>query len=253
MKTETDGGRGAASGAAVPRVSGTDSAAVRSAFFIAGGPGSGPLDMQRWCRAALSACPVKKPKVAYIGTASGDSKPFFAFIRAAILKAGGGEVELLRLASKKADASAARGYLDACDAVFITGGEVWDGMYWLAYHGIDSCLKELFAKGRLFFGMSAGSIMMGEHWVKWEKEDDDSTASLFDCLGLVPHTFDTHAEDEDWKELKCGLRLMGPGAVGHGIPSGGMVRADSAGGLFDIEKRLLVFQNDAGRVVQKEP
>lgn len=223
---------------------------LRSAWLIAGGPGSGPGDMERWCRTALGACAAASPKVAYIGTASGDSKPFFGFIRRAILKAGAGEVRLLPLASKKADAAAARGYLEDCDAVFITGGEVWDGMYWLDFHGLTGFLRELFAAGKLFFGMSAGSIMMGQHWVKWEKEDDDSTASLFDCLGLVPHTFDTHAEDEDWKELKCGLRLMGDGAEGHGIPSGGMLRADSAGGIYAIEKQPLLFRSRGGTIVK---
>lgn len=121
-------------------------------------------------------------------------------------------------------------------------------MMWLVRHGLDSFLKELYSNGKLFFGLSAGSIMMGTHWVRWDDPDDDDTASLFDCLGFVPTVFDTHAEDEDWKELKTALRLLGPGAKGYGIPSGGVISADGTGKLTNLQKEPLLFMNAGGSV-----
>jgi len=90
--------------------------------------------------------------------------------------------------------------------------------------------------------------MMGSHWVHWDNAEDDTTASLFDCLGFIPTVFDTHAENENWKELKTALRLLGPGTKGFGIPSNGMLLADSEGGLTNLEGKMLSFRNCAGTV-----
>jgi len=73
---------------------------------------------------------------------------------------------------------------------------------------------------------------------------------FFDCLGIVPALFDVHGEDEGWAELKTALWLLGSGALGYALPSGSMVSADSHGHLINLEKALLVFQNDGIRVHQ---
>jgi hypothetical protein len=90
--------------------------------------------------------------------------------------------------------------------------------------------------------------MMGKHWVHWDDENNDDTARLFDCLGFIPAVFDTHAEDEDCKELKTALRLLGPGARGYGIPRDGMISADGLGTLVNLEKELLVYENHDGSI-----
>jgi hypothetical protein len=73
---------------------------------------------------------------------------------------------------------------------------------------------------------------------------------LFDCLGFIQTTFDTHAEDEDWKELKAALRLQGPGSKGYGIPKGGLVIVDGEGNFSTPESPLLTYVNDGGSVHQ---
>ena len=223
---------------------------MKPLFLIAGGHSRSPKSMVPLMAQALNECGRLKPRVAYVGTANGDNKIFYGAMRVLLKEAGAGEVFLLPLAKSKVKLSAVKQELETSDAVFLSGGEVEDGMCWLAQHGLVDFLKELRGKGKLFFGLSAGSIMMGAHWVRWENPDDDSTAELFDCLDFVPTIFDTHAEDEDWKELKMALRLRGSGEHGYGIPSGGMVVVDEQGTMTIPEKPLLCFVNNDGRVQQ---
>jgi peptidase E len=218
------------------------------AFLMAGGGAGSRSSMIHSLAAALNECGKPKPKVAYLGVASKDNKIFFTAIKSLLQKAGAYEVKLLHLAKENADIEAAKKYHEAADAIFISGGEVEDGMVWLVKHGLDRFLKELYHQGKLFIGMSAGSIMMGTHWVRWEKPGDDTTAELFNCLAFIPTVFDTHAEDEDWIELKTALRLLGSGSQGFGIPLNGMIRADSQGKLVNLEKTLLPFINGEGQV-----
>lgn len=221
---------------------------MKPIFLMAGGRPRDPSGMVRCLARAIGECGKQKPRVAYVGTASKDNMLFFTAIKALLKEAGAGTVELVRLARPNADVEAAKRSLEAADAVFLSGGEVEDGIQGLARHGLTGYMHELYNKGKLFFGASAGSIMMGARWVRWENPGDDATASLFDCLGLVPTVFDTHAEDEDWKELKLTLKLLGPGARGYGIPRDGMASADSRGNLTNLEKELLPFVNEGGEV-----
>jgi peptidase E len=193
------------------------------------------------------------PAAAYIGAANGDRQGHYDGIAALMLEAGAAKVDFVRLARESVDAAAVRKILGEADIIFISGGEVEHGMNWLKKHGLIGFLRELHANGTQFMGVSAGTIMMGKHWVRWDDPADadaanPDTAELFDCLGLVPATFDTHAEYEDWVELKAALRLMGEGARGYGLPSGGLISADSAGRLVNIEKELLVYVNHNGSI-----
>jgi len=120
-------------------------------------------------------------------------------------KAGAGKVTLVPIAGKCADTGAAKQMLSDADCIFLSGGEVEDGTVSLKKDGLDIFLTELYNSGKPFFEVSAGCIMMGSNWVRWDVENDDSTASLFDCLNFVPMTFDTHCENEDWKELPAAL------------------------------------------------
>jgi peptidase E len=218
------------------------------AFLLAGGRPRDPAAMVRSLARALGTCGSTTPKVAYVGTANGDSLAFFTAMKGLLVQAGAADVALVRLAKPTASAKAAREMLKSSDAIFISGGEVEDGMTGLSQHGLVEYFRELYSGGKLFIGMSAGSIMMGSHWVHWDDENDDATARLFDCLGFVPTVFDTHAEDEDWKEIKVALRLLGPGSKGYGIRREGMITGNSQGTLVNLEKELICFVNRDGEV-----
>lgn len=216
------------------------------AFLLAGGRPRNEESMSQMLSKAFGRTP--NPRVAYIGTANGDNAAFFAMMKLMLNRAGAKKVDFARIAREKADVVKVKSMLEAADVIFLSGGEVEDGINWLKKHSLISFLHTLYENGKQYVGVSAGSIMLGSHWVRWDDENDDNTASLFDCLGIVPLVFDTHAEDEDWKELKTALKLMGDGAQGYGIPSGGMISADHSGNIKNIVKELLVFTNDNGDV-----
>ena len=216
------------------------------AIMIAGGRSRDPALMARMMSRAFHG--IEKPVVAYIGTANGDNLAFFQMMKVILKNSGANKVNFVRLAKKNPDLDAAREALAAADLVFLSGGEVEDGINWLNKHGLTGFLKELYSSGKPFLGVSAGVIMMGTHWVHWDIEGDDNTARLFDCLGFVPFIFDTHGEEEDWVELKTALKLLGNGSRGYGLPGGSMVSADSKGALVNLEKEYIVFANEGGKI-----
>ena len=215
------------------------------AVLLAGGRPRNPKAMARMMSRALEG--IRKPELAYIGTANGDDPAFFAMMESLLMEAGAEKVVFVRLAKENSDIDAARNALSKADVIFLAGGEVEDGMMWLTRHSLVAFLKDLYRGGKLFMGISAGVIMMGTQWVRWETEDDD-TAELFDCLGIIPALFDVHGEDEDWDELKAALKLMGSGARGYALPRGCTILADSQGALENLEKEYLVFVNEDGRI-----
>jgi cyanophycinase-like exopeptidase len=204
-------------------------------FLFAGGRdtlrrGADPLLVQ-----AFSLLGLARPGVAYIGAASNDSRVFFMLIAAMLKKAGAGSVRLAALASRRADPAKARMLLERSDVIFVSGGDVELGMNVLERTGAAAVLKELQRAGKPFIGVSAGSIMLAKSWVRWPDEGNDATAETFPCLGLAPLLCDTHAEKEDWQELKVLLKLTGA-ALGYGIPSGAALRVSSDGSLFALGK-----------------
>ena len=221
---------------------------TRPVYLIPGGPPPDIKRMKQDFRTVMEHCGKPYPKIAYVGTANNDNKIFFRFIKGTMVKAGAGEVTLVPIANKSADPQTARRILSESDCVFLSGGEVEDGIVWLKKAGLDVFLAGLYNDGKPFFGTSAGCIMMGRNWVHWDVENDDSTASLFDCLNFVPMTFDTHCENEGWKELKCALRLMGPGSRGYGLSTNGFYSADGEGRLTSYRNAPAVFHNTDGNI-----
>lgn len=165
-----------------------------------------------------------RPEMAYIGAASGDDKTFFGFIGNMIKSGGDCTIKQVLLSSPKADINLAKQILQNSDAIFMSGGDVEAGMQVLQERQLVSFIQELSATGKLFFGASAGSIMLAEKWVRWTDPEDDSSAELFPCLGIAPVICDTHAEKDDWEELKWALKLEKAGVTGYGIPTGSCLK-----------------------------
>jgi len=224
---------------------------AQKVYLITGGPKADVAQLESDFASALKICKKDKPKVSYIGTASLDSKPFFNFMKKHMLKGGAGEVCLAPIAGENADIALAKEIIDGSDIVFMSGGEVEDGMIWLEKSGLDKYLTELFYGGKPFFGLSAGCIMMGKNWTHWDIENDDSSASIFDCLGFIPMVFDAHAEEEDWKELKCTIKLMGEGAEGYGLSDGGAYIADDKGYFESLRTPAAAFVVKNGAAIRK--
>jgi len=199
-------------------------------FLVAGDPGRRGRGKDPLLEMIFARIGRTRPRVAYVGAASSDNRLFFLWIAALLKKAGAGEVGLVPLASRRADAAAARSLLELADVVFVSGGDVELGMRLVERTGVDALLKGIRAQGRPFIGMSAGSIMLAAQWVRWGDAADEATAAAFPCLGLAPLLCDTHAEKEGWPELRMLLRLTAA-PVGYGIPAGGALQVDADGSL----------------------
>lgn len=185
--------------------------------------GSEPL------REAIASLGITRPTLAYVGCAAEDSAPFRLFMSGILRRAGSGKISNVALCGKRPDLSAAKGRLDAADAVFISGGDVEAGMSVLGRLGLAPYLRALAEQGKPFLGLSAGAIMLSSAWVRWRETEGEESPELFPCLGLAPVYCDVHDEDSGWSELRALLHLLPQGTEAWGIPAGGdlIVGADA--------------------------
>ncbi len=180
-----------------------------------------------------------KPNIAYVGVANGDDWGFYLMVNGMIKMAGDCQVSRILIAPKKADINKARTALSSADAIFVSGGDVEAGMQVLQEKNLIALFSDLSKQGKVFFGSSAGAIMLAREWVLWKDPDDDSTAELFSCLGIAQVLCDTHAEADNWEELQAALKLEKAGTQGFGIRSGSCLkvypdsRTDALGGAVN--------------------
>jgi peptidase E len=226
---------------------------IKPVYLLAGGNWRKPGALLPLLKKVMMAAGKERPpKVAYIGTANGDDPSFFEFADNYFIKAGASKVDQVFLADRYADVKSAKYIFSNADMIFISGGDVEDGMRWLNQHKLTQFLKDLYGKGVLFFGLSAGSIMLGTQWVRWANSKDDSTAELFKCMEIAPVLCDTHAEKDKWEELIMAVKLLGNKGKGYGIPTGGVLRVDADGAVSALEKPAMCYVNSAGHVIKRE-
>jgi peptidase E len=230
----------------VPRGRVSTHAGPRPVYLLAGGPGARSRRRDPVLAAALAEAGVERPSVAYVGAASQDDRGFFRWIAGALQRAGAGDVHLAALTSPRADVAKAKATMAGSDLVFVSGGDVEAGMERLGERGVVGFLRELHAGGKPFVGVSAGSIMLAAHWVRWRDANDDASAETFPCLGLAPVVCDTHAEADDWDELRTLLALT-PGGVGYGIPTGAVLRVGVDGGVAAVGMPVCRLERRGGR------
>jgi cyanophycinase-like exopeptidase len=221
-------------------------------YLLAGDPGSrrGMRD-PLICR-AIAGCGTPEPSIAYVGAASGDDKPFFTMLARLMVACGAGAVELAPLAGRRFKLERTRSVLEKADMVFISGGDVEEGMNLIDERGIMPVLRDLHRGGKPFFGLSAGSIMLARQWIVWEDPADDSTASAIPCLGFAPVLCDTHAEEDDWEELRALLLISPEGTAGYGIPAGGGLLVRYGGEIDALGKPAFCFAK-LDRMVKRRP
>ena len=194
-------------------------------YLFAGGRGKNILVTFSGVRSCIKSIGKVKPAIAYVGVASLEDNGMFYHICSGLIKIGCDcRMHRVLIAPKNANLDQARKMLKSADAIFISGGDMEAGMQILKEKNMIEFFQELYEEGKLFFGVSAGSIMLAKEWVRWQNPDDDSTAELFPCLGFAPIICDTHAEEDDWAELKTALQLREDGTFGYGIPSGSYLK-----------------------------
>jgi cyanophycinase-like exopeptidase len=185
-------------------------------------------------------CKKKAPCVAYIGTASSDSKEFFLMLKQILMDAGAGSVTLVPVV-RRFDPDKAKDILLASDIVFISGGDVDWGMKYLRKRNLIPFFRELYEDGKLFCGISAGAIMLCRNWMHWRDPDDDGTVGLMDCLGFAPLLCDVHDEEDNWVEMKRLLGFFPQGTTGYGIPAEGALRVSPDGKITAIGSAPIRF------------
>jgi peptidase E len=156
----------------------------------------------------------RNPVIAYSGAANNERADFFTWARTSLIKAGARDV-------RHADSRKPQSAVLACrsaDMVFVSGGDVDAGMRRLAKSGLAIEFKKIHQAGKVFIGVSAGSIILARAWVRWTGKNEDAPV-MFDCLGIAPVYCDTHDEPE-WEELKALLELSKKPARGYGLRSG---------------------------------
>jgi cyanophycinase-like exopeptidase len=142
--------------------------------------------------------------------------------------------------------------LTECDIVFVSGGDVEEGMRVLRETRMTRLLRALYTARKPFFGVSAGSIMLARMWVRWRNPEIEESSELFPCLGFAPVLCDTHGEGEGWEELRTLLFLSPVGAVGYGIASGTAILVDEKGQVEARGGEVHQFRRAAGGIVQLE-
>jgi cyanophycinase-like exopeptidase len=130
-----------------------------------------------------------------------------------------------------------RHVVDRADLVFVSGGDPTHGAKVLARTGAAGWMREAHARGTPMMGVSAGAIALGAWWIDWPEDEDapEEQADLVACVGILPgHVFDTHDEEDGWKELHVASRLLARrGEKAHllGIPTKGALVFDERGAM----------------------
>jgi peptidase E len=201
-------------------------------YLFAGGRGKSILSTFQEIGRVVNSSGKQKPEIALVGVASLRDNWLVTIIMTALIKTGCRcRVRRVKIAHKNDDINRAKNVLAKADVIFMGGGDAEVGMQILKEKGLLAYFRDLLEQGKLLLGVSAGTIMMCKEWVRWQDPGDDATAELFPCLGLAPVICDTHAEGDDWEELKAALQLEKEGTAGYGIPSGAYLRAYPDGKL----------------------
>lgn len=181
---------------------------------------------------------IAHPKVVYSGIANDENHDFFAWAKAACMHAGARSVVH---AHSRMPARALKAYQNA-DIIFVSGGDVEIGMQGLTQRGWDNEFKKMYQAGTDFIGVSAGSIMLTNAWVRWP-HNDEGVPRIFKCLGLAPVYCDTHDEPR-WEELAILLELLRKPSCGYGLCSGSAGRAMGSR-IVNIAGSITVVQRKA--------
>lgn len=174
-------------------------------YLLAGaGPATGPRSF-RYQADIVRATGKDKPVYAYVGAASQDARWFEQIVKTTVFGPRSRTL-FVRLTKKQTKTSEAKAMLADADVIFVSGGDVDAGMRVIEERGLSSYFRELSRGGKIMEGVSAGSIMLGKHWVRFV-HDQDPHGELFDCLDIVPISFDAHDEKDGWSELHALARL----------------------------------------------
>jgi dipeptidase E len=158
----------------------------------------------------LSLARVKRPKVCFLPTASGDADHYVVrFYRA--FAASCCEPSHISLFRRETGVGDPHAHLLAQDVIYVGGGSLVSLMGTWRAHGLDEALFAAWRRGVVLCGGSAGSLCWFSHSVSSFHE---GPARRLEGLGFLPYSNAVHYSDEP------GRRSAYLDAVGEGLPSG---------------------------------
>ncbi len=221
-------------------------------YLLAGGRPRGRSTTDILIQSALRESGITSPTIAYVGTANGDDSGFFYRMAEAFKETGAKRVIHALISPRNANLKKARDILGSSDIVFVSGGDVEEGIDVLREKDMIDFLTGLYRQGKPFFGLSAGSIMLAKEWVRWRDPDDDSSAEIFPCLDIASVICDCHDEESGWQELKAALSLEKDNTRGYGIVGGAAIKVFPDGRVEALGGAIPQYIKRGGKV-EREP
>ena len=142
-------------------------------------------------RYALSLAAARRPKLCWIGTATGDSllglRSFYGACSGEQIDAS--HLQLFSMPNVEPEA-----HLLAQDVIWVQGGSVVNLLAVWRAHGLDTILRSAWERGVVLAGVSAGSIC----WHVGANTDSfgPALAAVTDGLGLLPYSTCVHYDSE---------------------------------------------------------
>jgi len=146
-------------------------------------------------------------KCAFIPTAGdpyGPIKPWMHADRAKLVEMG---LKVTNFDLKRKTESKTRESLSQFDVIFVAGGNTFYLLNWARKSGFAKVAKELVAKGKIYIGSSAGSILIGPDIISagWGTESgwgDDNFLNMKDTTGIELVNFSVYPHfTEDQRKL----------------------------------------------------
>lgn len=147
----------------------------------------------------------KKVKVAFIPTAA------YPEVDKWFVKAATDEIEKLGMSweeieLKNEDKDSLYKKLKEFDVIYVNGGNTFYLLDWVRKSGFDQIIKKLLGEGKIYIGVSAGSILAGTNIEisGWDATWDKNVVGLKDLTGLnlVPFVISPHFTEAERKVLE---------------------------------------------------
>ena len=124
----------------------------------------------------VSATGLKRPRVCFLPTASGDADHYLVRFYNAFRNRG--EASHISLFRRERGAESIRDHLLSQDLIYVGGGSVISMLGVWRAHGIDQILREAWERGIVLCGLSAGSLCWFEECVTTYQKETKVTIGL---------------------------------------------------------------------------
>ena len=225
-----------------------------SGTVIAMGGGGFSMETTPWMDdfvLAQASARGSRPKVAFLGTASGDSENYLLRFHRAF---GRRDCTAVDVSLFRRDGEDLRALLLDQDVVYVGGGNTANMLAVWRVHGVDRILAEAHANGAVLAGISAGAMC----WFGGGVTDSFGDLAVFeDGLGLLPGGFCPHYDEPGRRPLFHAWAEAGPARSGYAADNGAaVVFRSGAAEPFAVTTSpgagaYRITVDDAGRLTEK--